>query len=396
MAKQPIRKRIAEANHIDTVKSEYTLVIDGCNLLKIALSDKRMNNKGESYGGIYVFLKKLGEVLSKKDFNYCVVCWDGIGSGVLRWRIYSDYKANRDKRYDLYESSSQTAYDKGIADYCKKVLAYSHSKKQETQRGETDDESFDRQKAILQSILEELCIRQFEYEDCEGDDLISNYIINKNDNEKIVIVSSDKDLTQLISDKVVIFNPRTKEFITKDNSVEKLGIRHDNIVTEKILCGDASDNIKGIKGVGEATLLKFFPQLRENHVTVEFITEQAKVLLEGRKQQKKPPLKVLGNIVNKITDGSQGKDIYDINKNIIDLSYPLLTEEARASMSEEIHEPIDVTERELKNVYSIVKENGMRDLMEESRFGEILAPYGRIRMMEKRRFEEFVNNSKKS
>ena len=169
MAKQPIRKRIAEANHIDTVKSEYTLVIDGCNLLKIALSDKRMNNKGESYGGIYVFLKKLGEVLSKKDFNYCVVCWDGIGSGVLRWRIYSDYKANRDKRYDLYESSSQTAYDKGITDYCKKVLAYSRSKKQETQRGETDDESFDRQKAILQSILEELCIRQFEYEDCEGD-----------------------------------------------------------------------------------------------------------------------------------------------------------------------------------------------------------------------------------
>ena len=396
MAKQPIRKRIAEANHIDTVKSEYTLVIDGCNLLKIALSDKRMNNKGESYGGIYVFLKKLGEVLSKKDFNYCVVCWDGIGSGVLRWRIYSDYKANRDKRYDLYESASQTAYDKGIADYCKKVLAYSRSKKQETQRGETDDESFDRQKAILQSILEELCIRQFEYEDCEGDDLISNYIINKNDNEKIVIVSSDKDLTQLISDKVVIFNPRTKEFITKDNSVEKLGIRYDNIVTEKILCGDASDNIKGIKGVGEATLLKFFPQLRENHVTVEFITEQAKVLLEGRKQQKKPPLKVLDNIVNKVTDGSQGKDIYDINKNIIDLSYPLLTEEARASMSEEMHEPIDVTERELKNVYSIVKENGMRDLMEESRFGEILAPYGRIRMMEKRRFEEFVNNSKKS
>ena len=392
MAKQPIRKRVAEANHIDTAKAEYTLIIDGCNLLKIALSDKRMNSKGESYGGIYVFLKKLGEVLSKKDFNYCVVCWDGIGSGVLRWRLYSDYKANRDKRYDLYESTSQSAYDKGISDYCKKVLAYSRSKKKETQRGETDDESFDRQKAILQNILEELCIRQFEYEDCEGDDLISNYIVNKNENEKIVIVSSDKDLTQLISEKVVVFNPRTKEFITNDNSVEKLGIRHDNIVTEKILCGDASDNIKGIKGVGEATLLKFFPQLRENHVTVEFITEQAKVLLEGRKQQKKAPLKVLENIVNKVTDGSQGKDIYEVNKNIIDLSFPLLTDEARETMAEEMHEPIDVTERELRNVYSIIKENGMRDLMEESKFSDMLAPYGRIRMMEKRRFDEFVKN----
>ena len=61
-------------------------------------------------------------------------------------------------------------------------------------------------------------------------------------------------------------------------------------------------------------------------------------------------------------------------------------------MAEEMHEPIDVTERELRNVYSIIKENGMRDLMEESKFSDMLAPYGRIRMMEKRRFDEFVKN----
>ena len=73
---------------------------------------------------------------------------------------------------------------------------------------------FARQKSILQHILDELCIRQYEFENVEGDDIISYCVQNKKDNEKIVIVSADKDLTQLISDTVIVYNPRNKEFIT--------------------------------------------------------------------------------------------------------------------------------------------------------------------------------------
>jgi len=71
--KQPIRKRVAEANGVQTEKSEYTLLVDGNNLLKISFVDKRMNDKGQEYGAVMTFLRKLGVVLNKKDFDNCIV-----------------------------------------------------------------------------------------------------------------------------------------------------------------------------------------------------------------------------------------------------------------------------------------------------------------------------------
>ena len=61
------------------------------------------------------------------------------------------------------------------------------------------------------------------------------------------------------------------------------------------------------------------------------------------------------NIINKVTLGSQGENIYDINKKIIDLSEPLLTKEAKDDMDSLIHAPLDPSGREIKNVYNIFK-----------------------------------------
>ncbi len=392
--KQPVRKSVAEANNIDTSKKIYSVIIDGNNLLKISLVDKRMNCSGEEYGGVFMFLKMLGSILLKKDFDYCYVCWDGEGSGVLRYQHYKDYKANRDKHYDMYDKN-KSEYDKFIDNYCKKVIEYSRAKRGEsvTVRKETDDESFDRQKMILQQILEELCVRQCEFENVEGDDLISYLVKHKHDNERTVIVSSDRDLTQLISDTTIVYNPRIKDFITKDNSVKMLGITHENIVVEKIICGDVSDNIKGIKGIGEHTLRKHFPEIINEKTDIDTIIRKSKALLEERKQQKKKPLKAIENIINKVTDGIQGKDIYEINRKIIDLSEPLVTEEAKKELDDIVYSPIDTDDRTIKNVYKIIEENGMDDLTDEGKFGDILAPYSRIMMMEKNRFEEFKKKS---
>lgn len=391
--KQPIRKNVAKANGIDTTNYQTTLLVDGNNLLKISLVDKTMNSDGQQYGAVVNFLRQLGKVLSKKDFNYCIVVFDGEGSGVLRWEIYPDYKANRDKHYELH--TAQTAYDRAINAYCKKVLQYSRDKKKTAQKEENDDEIFDRQKTIIKSILEELCIRQYEYENVEGDDIISYYVHNKKADERVVIMSSDKDLTQLISDTVIVYNPRIKDgdgFINTRNSVEKLGVRHDNIVLEKIICGDSSDNIKGIKGMGEQTLVKLFPQINEQKLDLSFIMARSKELLEERKAAKKKPLKTLENIVNGITDGCQGKDIYEINEKIIDLSKPLLTKEAKEDLKESLYAPIDTSDRTMKNVYNIVWENKMSDITNENSFSRLFAPYARIRMMEEKRFKEYLQN----
>ena len=379
--KQVVRKKRAEANDVQIEKNIYTLLVDGNSLLKLSLVDKRMNNKGEEYGAIFLFLRILGNLLLKKDFNYCVVCYDGYNSGSLRYNIYKDYKANRDKHYEL--AGGMTDYDKAINDYVKKVLNYSKANKKEVKRIETDDELFQRQREILQNILENLYVRQFIYDDVEGDDLIAYYVKNKLPNEKVVIVSGDRDLTQLISDDVCQYIPSLKKFVTSDNSVDILGMTHENILVKKIICGDASDNIKGIKGMGEQTLLKLFPEMKTEKTSLEAIVARSKELLSERKEQKKKPLKSLENIINGVTDGAQGKDIYEINKKIIDLSEPLLTEEALNGLKEEMYAPLSDDDRDIKNIYEIIEENERSDMLDEKKFGSLFGMYERIIKSEK-------------
>ena len=369
----------------------YTLLVDGNNLLKISLVDKTMNSNGEEYGAVMSFLRMLGNVLNKKDFNYCIVCFDGIGSGVLRWKFYEDYKANRGKNYELHDPN-MSDYDKKLIAFQQKVLSY--SRKMKNRDEENNDEIFEREKNIINAILEELCIRQYEFENVEGDDIIAYYIKNKKPNEKVVIVSSDKDLTQLISDTVIVYNPRLKDFITKDNSVEKIGITHKNVVLEKILCGDSSDNIKGVKGMGETTLLKLFPQIKNEKTDLKAIIERSKELLEERKTNKKKPLKSLENIVNGVTDGCQGDKLYEINEKIIDLSHPLLTDEAKESLDNELYAVMDTSNRNIKNVYEIIRANNLTELEDENKFSNLFAPFGRITMMENRRYGKYKESNR--
>ena len=387
--KQVIKKRIADANKINNGKTIYRLVIDGNNLLKISSVDKRMNEAGEVYGAVVTFIRKLGTIISKKDFDYCVVVWDGIGSGILRWRLYEDYKANRDKHYELLDA--KTDYERNIQNTTRYILK--NAKVRRTVRNETDEESLKKQKEIIERILEELCVRQQEFDDVEGDDIIAYYVKNRKENEKIVIMSSDRDITQLISDDVAVWNPRMDKLIKKEDTVKDLGMTHENIVLEKILCGDVSDNIKGVKGLGEQTLIKYFPEIVNNKINLDTVINRSKELLEERKTQKKPPLKVLENIINGVTDGCQGDKLYEINRKIIDLSEPLLTDEAIKELNDTAYEVIDTTDRTTQNVYEIAVENKMNDILDERKFGELLSPYSRIMMMEYRRYKEYVDKN---
>lgn len=383
--RQPIKKRVAEANNIATNKWIYTLVVDGNNLLKISLVDRRMNDRGEVYGAVFTFIRLLGELLKRKDFNYCIVCWDGKGSGVLRWKYYEDYKANRGKNYEN-NATEKTDYDKYIENFQKAVYA---SKKKKSEK-EIEDELFESQKYIIQTMLEELCVRQYEFENVEGDDLIANYVKNRKDNEKVVIFSSDRDLTQLISENVCVYSPIKKDIIKDTDTIKELGITHENIVLEKILCGDVSDNIKGVKGVGQQTLIKYFPEIVDRKIDLDFIIGRSKEILEERKQHKQKPLKVLENIINGVTDGCQGDKLYEINRKIIDLSEPLLTKEAAEELNDVLYAPIDTSNRNAKTAYKIVNDNRMFDLLDETKFGDVLAPYGRIILMENKRYENFL------
>lgn len=384
--RQVIKKTRKVANNVSDEKLIYTLLIDGNSLLKSSLVNKEMNAKGEEYGAIWNMLRRIGELLLKKDFNYCITAWDGQQSGILRYNEYKPYKSNRDKHYEMF--SEETEYDRKIAAYCKKVIDYHNDKRGAVKRSETDDENFQRQRGIIQEILDNLFVRQFMFDEVEGDDVIAFYCKHKKSNERIVIVSEDRDLTQLINDEVCIWIPSKHKFITPKNDIEELGYTHENVVLKKIICGDASDNIYGIKGVGEKGLLKQFPEIISQKCTLNEILQRARDIQSDRLQHKKKPLKSLENMLNCVTDGEQGKDIYEINEKIIDLKNPLLTEEAIKSLTEELYAPIDPDDRDLNNVYQIINDNGITKLQDENIFGNVFGPFERICKMEKKYFKE--------
>jgi hypothetical protein len=109
--------------------------------------------------------------------------------------------------------------------------------------------------------------------------------------------------------------------------------------------------------VSETSLLKHFPELKEREVTLEEIINSSKTLQEER--GKKKPLVILDNIINGKSRGVHRGPVYEINKKIIDLTNPLLPEEAKESVLDLVNLPIDPEGRDQKNVLKMMLEDGV-------------------------------------
>lgn len=363
--KQPVPSK-----HKDKVHNTFnTLLIDGSNLLEVSSrGDDRLSGTGKPTGGIFQFFLQLKMLLRKGNFRYVYVFWDGNQSGLLRYKLNSDYKANRDKEFEDEEE---------LSDYMKAVNAKINGMKQYFSKKEDpaklaqrkkQKEIFHWQREVIIDCLEELFVRQCMCDKTEADDFIGYYVTHKKSNERIVICSNDRDLTQLIAEDVIVYVQSLKDFLTVKNYTKIEGINYQNVVLKKVLCGDASDNIKGIKGFGEKTLLNNFDEITKRKVTLNEVIEKAKNINEERAKLKKKPLKWAENIVNRVTDGVQGSEIYEINEKIIDLKKPLMTDEAVKMIENIMYTPIDPEDRTLENLYRILMENDVEDLRDETKF----------------------------
>ena len=384
---QPIPKKIQENNPDYKGKTYNTLLVDGSNILELAVSaDRRVNTNGKIVGGIFQFLLQLKLMLQKGSFRYVYVFWDGDNSGEYRAWILPTYKSNRDKNYDLSVSGELSDYMKEVNAKVKAMQNYLFNKnKDKINDRRKEKELFYQQRDVVIQCLEELFIRQCVCDKVEADDLIAYYVKNKEPNERIVIMSNDRDLTQLISEDVIVYIQGQKKFINTKNHTTELGYNYQNVLLKKMVCGDASDNIKGIKGVGEKTFFDNFPEVKERAVTLDEIIEKARTINEERAHNKKKPLKWAENIVNGVTDGVQGDRVYEINRKVIDLKNPILSDEAEEIMDSMMHAPLDEEGRSLSNLYRIlVNENGIDEFKDENRFSSFFYEYKLLIDKEKR------------
>lgn len=332
-----------------------TLLVDGDNLFKIGFHGVRdYYHDGNHIGGIYHFINVLKKFLEEHNYDKVIVFWDGNNNATQRRALYPQYKQNR--RETMNEIKKQSFYH---------------------------------QKSRVRLYLEEMFIRQVILDGCESDDSISYYCSISPDENK-TIFSSDKDLTQLISDKVQIYSPLKRQYIKNGDRIkfDSIEIIPENVVTLKTLIGDKSDNIDGVLRLGEKTVLKFFPEIVDTPVSVDDILTRAKVLIEEDSKNK-----TLRNLIDGVTkNGVFGKEILDTNKKIVDLSNPLISEDGKEEIDLYYREELDPEGRGYKNLIKYMMEDGLFKYLpkKDNAWVEFLQPFMKLTRKEKRRF----NNKK--
>jgi 5'-3' exonuclease len=329
-----------------------TLLVDGNNLMKIGFHGvKDYFHKGKHIGAIWHFLNTLRKFLEENNYNKVVVFWDSDTNSSQRRLIYPKYKLNR--RNDS---------------------------------NEIKQDSYDEQKQRVKQYLEEMFVRQLEVENSEADDLIAYYCQISEDENK-TIFSSDRDLTQLISEKVSIYSPSTKRYYKMGDTIKMsdFEVPHYNVKTIKILTGDSSDNIDGIFYLGEKTLIKFFPELLEKEVELSDILSKGEELLKENKDNKS-----LQNLLSgKTKEGIFGDEYYVINKKLIDLDEPLINQEGKDLVMAYYSESLDPDGRGYKNLIRMMMEDGIFKYLPKTddNWTYFLKPFLKLTRKEKSKFK---------
>ena len=226
-----------------------TLIVDGLNVfIRNFVVVPAMDADGGPVGGVVGFLKGLRNLLSDINPGRVIVVWDGPGGSRRRRGIFAEYKQGRKVRlnraYDM-ESSGDSA------------------------------NNMDAQLKKLHGLLDQLGVLQIEADDVEADDVIAflcKFVLS--DDEKVV-VSSDRDMLQLVDDRTLVYSPSKKKYWTSLEMRESMHVLPENYIYMKAMVGDASDNIAGLGGIGEKTVAKLFPFLAERPTDLREILAHA-------------------------------------------------------------------------------------------------------------------------
>lgn len=230
------------------------ILVDGNNLLfrsyyATAYTGNVMrNSKGFPTNGLYGFINMMNKIIREEKPSYILVAFD-------------KGKTFRHDKYDVYKAGRAAM-----------------------------PEELKQQFPVAKEILGAMGIKYFEIDNYEADDIIGTMsrIVDEEDEFIATIVSSDKDLLQLISDEVTVKLLKSNDHIMMTPDVFREMYKCDPIkmIDLKALMGDSSDNIPGVKGIGEKTainLIEKYGSLQNLYDNIDSVTGKTKdKLLEDK------------------------------------------------------------------------------------------------------------------
>lgn len=226
--------------NIDNTKNSRVLIVDGLNtFIRCWSSVPTMNEDGDHVAGITGVLKSIGLAVRMVNPTRVIIVFDGKGGSQSRKKIFKGYKEKR--------SQNKLRVNRQYKDML---------------NDEDERESMKRQYIWLSDTLDQLPVTTMIYDGVEADDVMA-YITTHllKEKEQAVLMSTDKDFLQLINDKVTVWSPTKKKMYDTKMVKEEFGIESKNLLLYRMMDGDNSDEIPGVKGCGLKTIHKRLPEL---------------------------------------------------------------------------------------------------------------------------------------
>lgn len=274
---------------------EKLLLLDGNSLAYRAFFALPLltNDSGIHTNAVYGFTTMLQKILEEEQPTKMLVAFDA-GKTTFRHESYGEYKGGRQKTPP--ELSEQFPY--------------------------------------LRKLIDAYQIQRYEKELYEADDIIGTLAKQAADeNMDVIIVSGDKDLTQLATEQVTVYITRKGmtdiEKYTPNHIEEKYGLSPLQIIDMKGLMGDTSDNIPGVPGVGEKTAIKLLKEYGSVEVLYEQIEEMKKSKMKEKLVENEEQAKMSKKLATIFTEAP-------IDITLKDLNYPGPNEEELLSIWQEL------------------------------------------------------------
>lgn len=200
---------------------------------------------GEPTKAVHVFCSMLFNLIKQRKPDYLAMAMDVSDKSVFRTKLYPEYKANRDETPESLHSQADR----------------------------------------IVTIVEALRIPIFRVSGFEADDVMATIASQLDGGDvDLYLVSRDKDLDQLITERVRLYDPVKNEVIDAAGVLASKGFTPDKAVEVQILIGDTTDNIPGVVGVGPKTAAKLINQYGSADAVLEHADEQTPKLKESLKK----------------------------------------------------------------------------------------------------------------